>query len=183
MDLYNPRIAPIFTKLLKPIPELEISLNQIGLYGLPDQYFQDSQVTEFEYNFHFSTSANNLGEVKPRLKTEEEIWQEEQFKLNKGKKRKPGEEIPKEELEKLAYFEKIKKADDERLAKLESKERFYDIKEDNYKSNMLVWKLEVPESGSGKNGVVQKESFLNNNFGNISDSKNQNENQNGNKTA
>lgn len=161
MDLSNARIAPIFTKLVKPIPELEVNFTEIGLYGLPEQYFTDSEVTDFEYSFHFSKGQHTRGLVKKRLKTEEELWKEEQFKLTKGKKRKKGEEIPKEELEKLAYFAEVNKLDQERLAQLGERERFYNVKEDEYKNDCLVWNLEPVEIELGEDGEPVGENFEN----------------------
>lgn len=112
---------------------------------MPEQFFSDADLTSFEYRIYFAGEFNAGGVVKKRLKTEEEIWKEEQFKINKGKKRKKDEEVPKEELMKLAYFEDLAQKDAERLEKLGVKERFFDVMEDNYKSNLLEWILPTPE--------------------------------------
>lgn len=111
MDLNNPRTASVFNKFQKPLSQVDVYLQGIGIYGLPEQFFSDADLTSFEYRIYFAGEFNAGGEVKKRLKTEEEVWKEEQFKLNKGKKRKKDEEIPKEELEKLAYFEEINRKD------------------------------------------------------------------------
>ena len=144
MNLENSKSAQIFSKLKKPLSNLTINFSNLGLYALPEEYIDDNQVTELNYNFIFGDLKVDGGEIKHRQRTEEELWREEQMKLNKGKKKKKGEPPDPEVVEKEEYFAEVKRQDEERLQAMPEDVAFYDVQEDNFKNTFLVWEYKEP---------------------------------------
>lgn len=141
-------IAPLIERLAKPVSEANLKINRIGLYSLPDQYFTDSEISEFQFTAHIMDLQMEEGIVKPRIPTEQEIWEEERLKQNKGRKKKDQEPTP-EELEKMNEFAEVRRIDEERLAEFSEEDQFYDISEDISKNQFIEWKKVQPEPQEG----------------------------------
>ena len=158
-------------KMSKPNDKIILRVEPLGLFNFPEE-FQNADVNGyFEYSMKFRGLTLAEAKFNTRQQTEEEQWLIEEEKNAKTKKKPKGQEGPTpEELEKQNYFAKIKQDDDDRLAQMTEDERFYDIREDIYKTSNMKWpeveKQEVIEKDNQYDEtatIMTNESLWNNN--------------------
>lgn len=139
-----------FEKMAKPNEKITLRIEPLGLYAFPEEFQKADEAGGgmFDYVLKFANLEIFDTKFHPRQLTEEELWVIEEEKLakaNKGKKKGTEGPTP-EELEKKAYFDKIKQDDQDKLDSLPEQDRQYSIQEDIFKNPCMKWpEIPVPE--------------------------------------